>query len=205
MTKKPKLSEIVESAQRIVDNLGIGGDYLGQEKDAIKDITQEIERLLQTSLAGERDRGADAIVELTKKYDALLAAERERVREMCAVKCDELDGWRDWEKVQGFEGAPTEAAAAAGYLADRIRQLDLTVPSSTEEGKGRKEHIAWCKNRAKEYVEIGDFPNAVWGMLSDLSLHPEAKDYKASKRVLGAATLEKNEREGVLNFIEGFN
>jgi hypothetical protein len=71
--------------------------------------------------------------------------------------------------------------------------------------KSRKEHIVWCKNRAKEYVEIGDFLNAVWGMLSDLSLHPEAKNYEASKRSLGAATLLKNEREAVIGFIEGFN
>jgi len=68
----------------------------------------------------------------------------------------------------------------------------------------REEHINWCKMRAMEYVVIGDFANAVWGMLSDLGLHPDTKHYKQSKRSLGAATLLKNETKAVVNFIEEF-
>ena len=37
----------------------------------------------------------------------------------------------------------------------------------------RYEHIEWCKQRALEYVEIGDLDQAVSSMISDLLKHEE--------------------------------
>ena len=45
------------------------------------------------------------------------------VFEECVGACDEMDGWRDWEEIADFPGAPTEAAAAACHLANRLRAL----------------------------------------------------------------------------------
>jgi hypothetical protein len=36
----------------------------------------------------------------------------------------------------------------------------------------RAEHLQWCKDRALEYVELGDSHNAIASMLSDLNRHP---------------------------------
>lgn len=37
----------------------------------------------------------------------------------------------------------------------------------------RAEHLAWCKERALEYVEAGDLTSAFASMVSDLRKHPE--------------------------------
>jgi hypothetical protein len=37
----------------------------------------------------------------------------------------------------------------------------------------RDEHLAWCKQRALEYVDAGDLANAVASMTSDLKEHPD--------------------------------
>jgi hypothetical protein len=41
----------------------------------------------------------------------------------------------------------------------------------------REEHLAWCKDRALEYVNAGDITNAVASMGSDLNKHPETRDH----------------------------
>lgn len=43
----------------------------------------------------------------------------------------------------------------------------------------RAEHIAWCKQRALEYVDNGDLQNAYASMHSDLQKHPETKGHSA--------------------------
>jgi len=104
--------EAIDSAKKIVDNLGIGGDYLEQEEDAIKGITQEIE--------------------------GLLAAEREKVREMCAEYLEK-------EAAKCADSADEEAGEARAAWnreeswyedsADAIRQLDLTRLDEGSQGK----------------------------------------------------------------------
>lgn len=37
----------------------------------------------------------------------------------------------------------------------------------------RAEHLAWCKNRALEYVSNGDLGNAFASMVSDLGKHED--------------------------------
>ena len=43
----------------------------------------------------------------------------------------------------------------------------------------RAEHLAWCKQRALEYVDHGDLTNAYASMASDLGKHPETEKHAA--------------------------
>ena len=96
---------------------------------------KEIERLL----ADERDRGAGFIVDLTKKYDALLATEREKVREKCASEVEKREGeFRDLLKTIEESCGPASIDAETervrlenradelALVAAGIRQLNLT-------------------------------------------------------------------------------
>lgn len=70
----------------------------------------------------------------------------------------------------------------------------------------RAEHLAWCKERALEYVNMGDLRNAVTSMLSDLRKHPDTEKHIGGE--LGARLLVggllRTERE-VKEWINGFN
>jgi hypothetical protein len=68
----------------------------------------------------------------------------------------------------------------------------------------RAEHLAWAKARALEYVEIGELPNAVASMGSDLGKHPETRR-DPSLLMLGVIAAAKGDREEVRRWIEGFN
>lgn len=67
----------------------------------------------------------------------------------------------------------------------------------------REEHLAWCKQRALEYVNAGDLPNAVASMASDMN-----KDARTAVHVclVGVGMMEaaKSNTEGVRRWIEGF-
>jgi hypothetical protein len=70
----------------------------------------------------------------------------------------------------------------------------------------RAEHIAWCKQRALEYVERGELKNAVVSMLSDLRKHPETENHIGGE--MGTMLLiggHLNRTDEVRNWIEGFN
>jgi hypothetical protein len=41
----------------------------------------------------------------------------------------------------------------------------------------RDEHVAWCKQRALEYLDAGDLNNAFTSMMSDLRKHPECENH----------------------------
>lgn len=65
----------------------------------------------------------------------------------------------------------------------------------------REEHLEWAKNRALEYVDLYDLPNALASMLSDLSKHPELQ----INETLAAAGLRyamDRDRDGVRRWIE---
>jgi hypothetical protein len=66
----------------------------------------------------------------------------------------------------------------------------------------RSEHMAWCKQRAIEYVEKGDTANAFSSMASDLSKHPETEGHIGIQLVMSGMI---NTPEAMRNFIEGFN
>lgn len=72
--------------------------------------------------------------------------------------------------------------------------------------RSRAEHIAWCKQRALEYVELGQLESALISMGSDLRKHPDTSNH------LGLELGDRLWLEGHLNstkamreFIEGFN
>ncbi len=79
---------------------------------------------VESLLAKEQGRGADAIVELTKKYDALVVAERERCCKAMCLHCAQgstatersNDRYIWWEHL--LEGKITEVCDAT-----RIRRI----------------------------------------------------------------------------------
>lgn len=67
----------------------------------------------------------------------------------------------------------------------------------------REEHLAWCKERALEYVDIGDLGQAVASMGSDLSKHPETRPNQ-TLMLLGMRYILDGDTEAVRRWIEGF-
>lgn len=43
----------------------------------------------------------------------------------------------------------------------------------------RQQHLEWAKERALEYIRMGDLRNAFMSMQSDLNKHPELQDHAA--------------------------
>ena len=70
----------------------------------------------------------------------------------------------------------------------------------------RSEHLQWSKDRALEYVKIGEFPQAWASMTSDLQKHDETADHTAiglgMMLFMGGQLSTAPEME---NFINGFN
>lgn len=70
----------------------------------------------------------------------------------------------------------------------------------------RTEHLAWCKERALEYVDNSDLKQAFNSIMSDLRKHPETKTHVGIQ--LGM-TLSLNSMletpEQMREFINGFN
>ncbi len=43
----------------------------------------------------------------------------------------------------------------------------------------KAQHLQWCKDRALEYVDMGDLKNAYASFLSDMKKHPETANHPA--------------------------
>ena len=70
----------------------------------------------------------------------------------------------------------------------------------------RDEHLAWCKQRALEYVERGDLTNAYGSMASDLGKHPDTRDHSAIQLgMMLMMTGNLKTQHDMKRFIEGFN
>ncbi len=70
----------------------------------------------------------------------------------------------------------------------------------------RAEHLAWCKQRALEYVDAGDVNQAFASMVSDLGKHPETANHSAIQ--LGMMMLmagHLSDAQKMRLFIEDFN
>ena len=70
----------------------------------------------------------------------------------------------------------------------------------------RTEHLEWCKQRALEYVDMGDTTNAWASMASDMSKHPETEKHSALElgmMMLMAGHLSSSPK--MRKFILGFN
>jgi hypothetical protein len=69
----------------------------------------------------------------------------------------------------------------------------------------RDEHLAWCKKRALEYVDIGELDNAVASMGSDLNKHEGTNNpANHSLVMLGLMYVMDKDAAAVRRWIEGF-
>lgn len=78
----------------------------------------------------------------------------------------------------------------------------MTTPTTVS----RAEHLAWCKQRALEYVDAGDTAQAFASMGSDLGKHPDTSNHAGIQ--LGMMMLMSghlSSTEAMRKFIEGFN
>ena len=70
----------------------------------------------------------------------------------------------------------------------------------------RKEHMAWCKQRALEYVDQNDLTNAFASMMSDLRKHSETEKHPGIELGMGLLYLDSlSTVSDMRKFIEGFN
>lgn len=70
----------------------------------------------------------------------------------------------------------------------------------------RAEHLAWCKQRALEYVDAGDLQSAMASMGSDLNKHPETANHAGT--TLGLMQMISGHlgtQDEMRRYIEGFN
>lgn len=70
----------------------------------------------------------------------------------------------------------------------------------------RAEHLAWCKQRALEYVDANNLTNAMASLTSSLNKHPETVGHSGIE--LGMMLMlggRLNTPEQMRTFIEGFN
>ena len=67
----------------------------------------------------------------------------------------------------------------------------------------RADHIAWCKERALEYLDNGETKQALTSMISDVKKHPETEDHVGLKLVM--PVLMSNDAGDARNWIEGFS
>ena len=70
----------------------------------------------------------------------------------------------------------------------------------------RAEHLAWCKERAHEYLARGDVLNAMTSMGSDLTKHPETKDHPGINIGVGLLAIGSLSTVPEMSkFIDGFH
>jgi hypothetical protein len=73
--------------------------------------------------------------------------------------------------------------------------------------KTYEQHLEWCKQRARVYLDVGDLANAVASMASDVMKHPETK---MSETTIGALVyvalmrITEGDVRGVREWVEGF-
>ena len=70
----------------------------------------------------------------------------------------------------------------------------------------RNEHLDWCKKRALEYVDAGDFAQAFTSMASDLGKHPDTAGHLGIELGMGLLMIGKLSTDAeTRKFIHGFN
>jgi hypothetical protein len=69
----------------------------------------------------------------------------------------------------------------------------------------RDEHLAWCKKRALEYVNLGDLARAVANMASDLKTHPDTDNPALNGlATIGMMYVTDGDKAAVHRWIESF-
>lgn len=68
----------------------------------------------------------------------------------------------------------------------------------------RDEHLEWCKEQARYYLNQGNPADAIASMLSDLKKHPDFVGIADKIGPLGLIYAANNDLEGARRFVEGF-
>ena len=68
----------------------------------------------------------------------------------------------------------------------------------------REEHLAWCKQRALEYVDAGKLDEAVASMASDMNQHPGTRHVSDVMLRVGLLYLDQGDPQKVRMWVEGF-
>jgi hypothetical protein len=71
----------------------------------------------------------------------------------------------------------------------------------------REEHLEWCKQRAREYLDRGDLANAVASMGSDMDKHPETRmagEKMGTLIYVAMFRITEGDVQGVRDWVEGF-
>ena len=72
--------------------------------------------------------------------------------------------------------------------------------------ESRETHLNWCKERANQYIEMGNLQEAFASMMSDLRKHPSTEMHPAimlGMQLLMTGNLSTTEQ--MRHFINGFN
>lgn len=69
--------------------------------------------------------------------------------------------------------------------------------------KDREEHLAWCKQRALQYLDQHDIQNAICSMMSDMKEHPETP-VNQGIAMLGIMIAAQQDEIEARRWIEGF-
>jgi hypothetical protein len=101
------------------------------KRETIEQASREISLILTPPC----DRWESAHQRVANVIERLLDAEREKVRKLCIKELGVLSG--QWEALTTGE-LDNDGVAACHSAVALIRQLDLTAPSSTEEGGDAK-------------------------------------------------------------------
>ncbi len=68
----------------------------------------------------------------------------------------------------------------------------------------RQEHLQWCKDRANEYIKVGDGQEAMSSMISDLRKH-EGTESSVQMGFMLMMTTPAHDLGAVKRFVDGFN
>jgi hypothetical protein len=71
----------------------------------------------------------------------------------------------------------------------------------------REEHLEWCKQRAREYLDRGDLANAVASMGIDMDKHPETRmagEKMGMLMYVAMIRITEGDARGVREWVEGF-
>ena len=71
----------------------------------------------------------------------------------------------------------------------------------------REEHLEWCKQRAREYLDRGALAEAVASMGSDMDKHPETRmagDKMGTLIYVAMFRITEGDVQGVRDWVEGF-
>ena len=71
----------------------------------------------------------------------------------------------------------------------------------------REEHLEWCKQRAREYLDRGELADAVASMGSDMDKHPETRmagDKMGTLMYVAMFRIVEGDVQGVRDWVEGF-